>query len=571
MTSDGIITEIDVPMPMRDGVILRADILRPAGPGPFPALLNRTPYKKSVEGLEAFARAGYVVLSQDFRGRYASDGEFILFSEEQTHDPEDGYDSVEWIARQPWCTEKVGTFGASYNAWAQYQLAKLQPPHLVAMSAASIPPELTDVDWPGAFKPARRLKWWFTNMGPDLRRRAGLPGPYSKEEATAEWDEKIGDDLIHRLPYSELCDLLPPPINAQAKRWMENPGMRPWKLTDAHRQITVPNLDFTGWFDHCCSIENFLGMRANAATDTARSQTRTLIGPWNHGGFGNRALGDFDFGPEAQIDIQQIQIRWFDHWLKGEANGAEEDPIVRYFVMGTGIWKTASTWPPTGTQNTNFFLGELDGSEDIDTPGLLNAVAPNVESNVTFISDPSDPVPTLWDASWFSRVADRSELNFRTDILRFRSEALIEELEIAGNPGVTITLSSDAPDTDLFARLVDEAPDGTAMEICYGMVRARHRYSLETEALLTPGEKVRITIELSITACRFAVGHRIRLEITASDFPNHDRNHHTGRNDLFDPELRVARNTIWQSAEQPSFLSLPVVQWSDLRGEELNC
>ncbi|MEZ5277840.1 MAG: CocE/NonD family hydrolase [Opitutaceae bacterium] len=559
MPSDGVITEIDVAMPMRDGMVLRSDLMRPDGPGPFPALLNRTPYKKSVDDLEAFARAGYAVLSQDLRGRYASDGEFVVFSEECTLDAEDGYDSVEWIARQPWCTGRVGTFGASYNAWAQYQLARLQPPHLVAMSAASIPTELTDVDWPGAFKPARRLKWWFTNMAPDLRRRAGLPPPHTKEEAVAEWEAKIGEDFIHRLPYVELCDLLPPPLRTQARKWMENPGIRPWRLEDAHRKITVPNLDFTGWFDHCCSIGNFLGLRENAATEIARNQTRMVIGPWNHGGFGRRVLGDFDFGSEAAVDVQQIQIRWFDYWLKREANRLQEEPAVRYFVMGSGRWRSATTWPPPESRLRTLFLDSLEMAPGPGTSGRLSEDGPDTESCVTFTSDPNAPVPTLWDSSWFSRVADRRELNHRTDILRFRSEPLNCELEIAGNPGATILLSSDAPDTDLFARLADEYPDGTAMEICYGMVRARHRDGTDKEALLKTGERVGITIPMGITACRFAVGHRIRLEITSSDFPNHDRNHQTGRNDLFDPELRVARNTVWQSVNCPSRLELPVM------------
>ncbi len=559
MTEDPIITEIDVPMPMRDGVILRANVFRPEGSGPFPALLNRTPYQKTPDGFEVFVRAGYAVIHQDIRGRYASDGEFALFSEVRTSDPEDGYDSIEWIARQPWCTGRVGTFGGSYNAWAQYQLAKMQPPHLVAMSAASIPPELTDIDWPGAFKPGRRLKWWFTNMGADLRRRAGLPPPHTKEEADVEWETKTGDDLIHTLPYIDLCSLLPPPLDAQARRWMENPSKRLWKLTETHREITVPNLDFTGWFDHCCSINNFLGLQTNAATERARSQTRIVIGPWNHSSVGQRKLGSFDFGPEAQQDIQQIQIRWFDHWLKGEANGLEQDPIVRYFEMGSEQWKTAPTWPPPESDPSILYLGGSGRARFIDTPGVLTEDPAIDDSEETFISDPNHPVPTLWEPDWFSRVADRSELNHRTDILRYRTEPLTAELEIAGNPSVLIHASSDAPDTDFFARLVAEAPDGTTMEICYGMTRGRHRNSLDQEELLVPDEVVPIQIQMGITACRFPIGHRIRLEITSSDFPNHDRNHQTGRNDLRDPELRVARNTIWCTRESPSRLILPVV------------
>ena len=179
----GIIVEENVPVPMRDGTILRGNVFRPDASGQFPGLLIRTPYGKARSGYERYVRAGYVVATQDTRGRYASDGDYVPFTVEHTGDAEDGYDSVEWLARQPYCNGEVGTLGASYNAWMQWELARLQPPHLVAMCAYTIPLELTQVDWPGGFRPGRRVRWWMTTMAPDLRRRQGLPGPHPPAEA----------------------------------------------------------------------------------------------------------------------------------------------------------------------------------------------------------------------------------------------------------------------------------------------------------------------------------------------------------------------------------------------------
>lgn len=188
----GIVVEENVDVPMRDGVLLRANVFRPEGSGKYPGLLLRTPYGKPVGGMERYVRAGYVVVAQDSRGRYASEGEYVPFTEEETGDAEDGYDTVEWLAAQPYCNGRVGTFGASYNAWMQWQLAKLRPPHLVAMCAYTIPLELTEVDWPGAFKPGRRIKWWRTTMAPDLRRREGAPKPHTPAEALSLGRDRTG-------------------------------------------------------------------------------------------------------------------------------------------------------------------------------------------------------------------------------------------------------------------------------------------------------------------------------------------------------------------------------------------
>jgi len=572
----GITVERDVAVPMRDGVVLRANVFRPDADGGFPGLLMRTPYGKPAGGYERYVRAGYAVVTQDSRGRYASDGEWVPFCVQNTGDAEDGYDSVEWLAQQPFCNGRVGTLGASYNAWMQWELARLRPPHLVAMCAYTIPLELTAVDWPGAFRAGRRIKWWLTSMAPDLRKREGLPPPHTPAEASHLWSEVEQGQWVGFMPWKELWRYLPEGLARHVRDWLDHPNRRAWGFEDIHGEVEVPNLDFSGWYDHCNDTMRHLSkMQRGARTEAARTQTKLVAGPWNHPGLGKRQIGDIDFGPQAELDLTQLITRWFDYWLKGVANGVDEEPAVRYFSMGSNRWKSAPTWPPEGTQPRRLELRTSGAACQVDGGGRLEkmdlgADGPEADGSSdhggadSYEYDPRNPVPTLWGKAWFTSPADRRVLESRGDILYYRSAPLEEDLEIAGYPEVVLYASSSAPDTDFFARLVDEHPTeegapepGPALEVCYGMVRARHRHSLDEEELLEPGEVTEFRISLGPTACCFLRGHRVRLEITSSDFPNHDRNHNTGRDDLADPELVTARQTVYSGGEHPSRLVLP--------------
>ncbi len=555
----GILEEKEVPVSMRDGVILRANVFRPDAARTFPGLLVRTPYGKATGGLERFVRAGYVVAAQDARGRDASDGEYVPFTVEDTGDAEDGYDTVEWLAKQAYCNGDVGTMGASYNAWMQWMLAKLRPPHLLAMCAYSIPLELTEVDWCGAFRPGRRVRWWMASIAPDLRRRQGLPGPHTKAEAAKIWDEIEHGRWLGFMPWLDLPRYLPKGLAEYAEDWLRHPNRRAWKFVEAHKEIEVPNLDFSGWYDHCNGTMGHLdGMQKNARTEVARTQTKLVLGPWNHSGLGKRKIGEIDFGPQAELDLPDLIIRWFDHWLKGLDNGVDREPPVRYFVMGSAKWKRATTWPPDGMREAFYYLASEGCAAQVEGDGLLTTEPPEEAPCDVYTYDPNDPVPTLWTRALFTVPSDRRQLEYRQDMLYYRTSPLEEDVEVVGYPEVVLYASSSAPDTDFFARLVNEDPDGPALEVCYGMVRARHRHSLDREEFLTPGEVTEFRIKLGATACRFLKGHRIRLEITSSDFPNHDRNHNTGRNDLADTKCVTAQQKIFHSVEHPSRLVLRV-------------
>ncbi|MGI5820044.1 MAG: CocE/NonD family hydrolase, partial [Armatimonadota bacterium] len=557
----GVTEQHEVEVPMRDGVVLRGNLFRPEGAGPVPALLMRTPYGKGERRFDRLVRAGYAVMCQDTRGRYSSDGTFVLFSEDETPDGQDGCETIAWLAQQPWCSGKVGTFGASYNAWMQWEAAALGPPALAAMCADTIPLELTSVDWWGSFRPGRRIKWWLTTIAPDLRKRAGMPPPHTGPEAVRIFEEIEQNRPLDLLPYAELPNYMPEPLATYARNWLADPARPRWKFGEKHANVQVPNLDFSGYFDHCNgTIEHLPGMQQNAATQLAREQTKLILGPYNHGGFGTRKFGEIDFGPNAEWDKTDIMIRWFDHWLKGVDNGVDREPPLRYFVMGSGEWKSAETWPVPDVTPTEYFLHSDGSARPLGSCGALTRERPGDEPPDGYRFDPRDPTPTLWTVKLFTLPSDRRELEYRDDILYYRTEPLSEAVEIVGHPEVVLHAASSAPDTDFFARLVDEDPSGDApaLEVCYGMVRARHRNSWTEEEPIEPGEVVEYRIRLGATACRFAKGHRIRLEICSGDFPNHDRNHGTGGEDLAEMNMQPQEQTVWHTEVWPSRLVLPV-------------
>ena len=553
-----MITEINVDVPMRDGIKLRANVWRPDAPRKYPGILIRTPYGKRAGGYERYVRAGYVVVEMDTRGRYESEGDFVVYTDERNHEADDGYDSVEWLAQQPWCNGRVGTMGASYKGWMQWALATRRPPSLRCMCACSIPLENTDVDWWGAFRPGRRMKWWLTSMAPDLRKRAGWPLPHNPAHACAIWDDIEHGRWLSLLPWIEVVKYLPPPLAQQVEDWMRHPNRKCWRFAERHQEIEVPNLDFTGWYDHCNSLGHLSGMQQHARSELARTQTKVVCGPWSHGTIGKRDCYGNDMGPEAELDIVDLEIRWFDRWLKDCRNGVDQDPAVRYFVMGSNEWQSAASWPPSGLDEYVYHLAGAGNANSVNGSGLLKDTPASEATTDSYCYDPQDPAPTLWTTKLSFGASDRRRLEHRRDILVYRTPLLEEAVEIVGEPEVVLYAATSAADTDWFARLIDDEPGGRAMEVAYGMVRARYRNSLDREELITPGKVVEYHLRLTPTACRFLKGHRIRLDITSSDFPNFDRNHNTGRNDLLDAELLPANQTVHHSADYPSRIVLPV-------------
>ncbi len=544
----GVVVEKNVPATMRDGVVLRADVCRPDRGGPYPVLVMRTPYGKR-HSFDRYVKAGYIVVCQDARGRYASDGNYESFVRFQTHDAEDGYDTVQWAARLTGSNGKVGTFGASYNAFLQWRLAPLEPPALVAMSAQTIPGRYIDLEGPGTIRPGRRLRWWIHTMAPDMLRRAEIQSAVALD--ADQWmDFAAWLDLPRELFGHESDSVF---------HWLRNPHTDPWQLQLGCKEIAVPNLDVVGWYDHCNGdMLLYRTLAREGKTDRARRDSRIVIGPWGHSTRGKRKFGPIDFGSEAAMNLVALDIRWFDHWLKGEDNGIDREPPVKIFVMGDNRWRGEREWPLLRARNEILYL---TSGGHANTPAgdgkLLPQSAAGGEDQYTY--DPDNPVPSLHGKASFAMVADQRPLSDRQDILVYQSEPLAERIEVTGNPVVELHAASSAPDTDWFVRLIDVAPDGLSRDVCQGLVRARYRNGLENPSPVAPGEVVCYTIRMGPTSNAFLLGHRIRLDVTSSDFPNYDRNHNTALDQNADATMVVARQTVHHGGMRASKIVLPRV------------
>lgn len=558
-TGDAREEELNVAVPMRDGTVLRADVFRPAGAGPWPVLVLRTPYNKNGPRVAPYLKAGYMVVKQDARGRYASDGQWESFYRFDTHDAVDGYDTVEWAARLPGSNGKVGTFGVSYNAFLQWRLAALRPPSLVCMAAQSIPSSLTELEGPGTIRPGRRLNWFYAGMSPDMRAKTGREGTTTKAEAGALWKNGGNERLLYFLPWLELPKEVFEHEEDAVHAWLKEPHRDPWQFVAACKEVGVPNLDIVGWFDHCNSgIAMHQEMRRVGRTTEARDGQRLIIGPWSHTGRGRSKVGDVDFGKAAALDVAGEEIRWFDHWLKGKPNGVGKQSPVRIFVMGLNQWRDEAEWPPVRAVQRAFHLHSGGQANTPAGDGALMTEAPS-DGTDTYDYDPRDPVPTLWSPQLFTLPADQAPLAERKDILVYQTAPLDEAMEVTGYPEMILHAASSAPDTDFFVKLIDVAPDGTNRDIASGMARARYRNWLDRPKLLTPGEVAEYRIQLRPTSNVFLPGHRIRVDITSSDFPNYDRNHNTAADPNADATLEVATQTIHHGKAYPSRIVLPVI------------
>jgi putative CocE/NonD family hydrolase len=554
-----VIVERNVPVPMRDGTILRADVHRPDRGGPYPVLVRRTRNDKYKE-FNMFVTAGYIVVNQDVRGCFRSEGTFrgIFTPREMTHDAEDGYDTVEWAARLPNSTGKVGTFGTSYEAYVQWRLAPLRPPSLMAMSACSIMAHFDNEH--GAFRPL--LLDFYNLLSPEMRRRADRPGVHTRTEASVLWAQGESEKWIHWLPWLDLPREIFEDETEAVRYWLENPQSDPWRHDESCKDITVPNLDVVGWYDHANG--NMLlsqTMFKEAGSEVARKGSRLIVGPWTHA-LGRRYVGDMDFGAAAELSINDLCIQWFDYWLKGIPNGFASGLRVRLFVMGDNIWRDEEHWPLERTREKAFFIASDGQANSAGGDGRLIGEEPPSPGTDRYVYDPRDPIPTQGETLIgvvIRSASDQRPLAKRRDILVFQTQPLSERIEVTGFPVVELYAASSQPDTDWFVRLIDVYPDGLALDVSQGFVRARYRNGVDKPELIKPGEVIKYKIRMKPTSNAFLPGHRIRLDITSSDFPNYDRSHNTAADQHKDPELAVAEQTVFHGGARATRIILPWV------------
>jgi putative CocE/NonD family hydrolase len=569
--------ERNVAVEMRDGTVLRADVFRPEPEGRYPVLLSRTPYSKSLGGISYSwfqpirpASEGYVVVVQDVRGRFESAGAFRPLHQEI----EDGFDSVEWAARQPWSNGRVGMFGLSYLGATQWLAASSQPPNLQCIF-----PGLTASDYydgwtyqGGAFLLGFNLTWTALLLALPELPRTELP----PEDLQGLLNALYGVVFDHwpalkHLPHRDLPAFAHDVIAPYYKQWLDHPTRDDYwqavNIEEAHPRIHTPAFNLGGWYDLFIrgTLRNFTGMRQNGPTDIARNGQKLLVGPWFHGATLTASSGQTVFGMSAQVLLEELHLRWFNRWLKDEQNGIDQEAPVRVFAMGESQWRDYSAWPPPEAAMTPYYLHSNGAAATAKGDGVLSPEQPGAERPDHFVYDPLNPCPTLGGALFPYPLDvppgqfDQSKVEERPDVLCYTSPPLDRDLEVTGPIEVRLWAASSCLDTDFTAKLVDVLPDGTPLNLCDGIIRARYRDGFHAPATLEPGRPYELSIDLAGISNVFRAGHRIRLEVSSSNFPRFDRNTNTGRLVATDAETVVALNTVFHDESHPSHILLPVI------------
>ena len=553
-----------VAVPMRDGVKLFADVFRPAASGKYPVIVSRTPYSSerapnAYEGGVFFSRRGYVYLLQDVRGRHESEGKWEPFRS----DIEDGYDTVEWAAKQPWSNGQVCMQGGSYLGHVQWRAAMAKPPHLVCLFPAVAATSLYH-DWitlNGGWRLSFNFGW-----GP-VRQESRImqnTGPHT----VAGLSEISFDRLQWHLPLLGMQELAG--RNAQFYRdWIAHPDYdsywKPLNAEEKFEQITVPVHTQGGWFDIFSqgTLRGYVGMSTRGGSETARKGSRLLIGPWGHGP--SRKYGDLDFGPEANVSLLDAELRFFDYWLRKMDNGYSTEPAATVFVMGRNEWRREKAYPLPQTQYKKMYLASGGNANTGYGDGRLSWKEPAAEAKPDQYSyDPNNPVPSLGGNNCCGTPTpagpkDQRAIESRGDVLVYTSEILTEPVEATGPVKVVLHASSDGPDTDFVAKLIDVFPDGRSINVAEGIMRARYREGTDKPRLLEAGKPYEFVIDLVGTSNEFGKGHCIRVDITSSHFPQFDRNPNTGEAFGTSAKVRVARQTVYHDRARASHVLLPVI------------
>jgi uncharacterized protein len=560
----------NVAVPMRDGVTLRADILLPNRNGRFPTLIYRTPYGKhfALKEYTTFQKAadrGYAVVVQDVRGRYASDGEFNAYRNEG----HDGYDTIEWAAKQEWSDGNIGTFGLSYPGAVQWLAAVENPPHLKAMVPAMTFSTPRNFFYSGGVFDGSWIDWIWMNIAPDIRRRKNLTGPQTHEEAAAGWKLEH-ERLQNYLPLRDLPDFKS--VAPFYYDWLAHPAGDKWwdwaELRDKYPRAHAAVLNFSGWYDEAYGPDgattNFNGL-LEARRGEANPRTRTIIGPWTHGGQQETSAGERKFPPEAAIDYDELILRWMDRYVRGIENGADREAPVRIFVMGENVWRDEQAWPISRAVEQTYFLGSAAQTQSKSgyatrQVGTLTAT-PNSETQAAseFLSDPSRPLTDPYTAYG---AHDYRGFVGREDLLVFDSEPINKAVEVTGPIRTEMYASCDCRDFDLWVRILDVAPDGTAFNLMspgLDVLRASYREGIAKPEPLQSNRTVKLSLDRLLTSNTFLPGHRIRVQISGAFFPHFSRNLQTAESEVASSRSVPAHIRILHDAEHRSRIVLPVI------------
>ena len=554
--------ERGVPAKMRDGVTLRADICRPKADGKFPVLLTRTPYDKNGElefCLKAAAR-GYVAVAQDVRGRYTSEGDWYPFK----YESQDGYDTVEWAAALPYSNGKVGMYGESYVGATQLLAAIAHPPHLAGICPNYTPSNYHDgwIYQDGAFEQWFNESWTTILAENTVNRRAESGSdPLRWSQTLPLWSYPV-------LETPSAAGLAP-----YFTDWLAHPDYddywKPWSIEDHYSQILVPVFSVGAWYDIFLggTLRNYGRLKSEAGTEAARRGQRLTIAVAGHAGDGTQAkVGAVDFGNKLPFDLNEEILRWYDSLLKGMGNGLDHEKSVKIFVMGKNDWREEDDWPLGRAKATRYYLHSAKPANGLDGGGTLSTAAPAEEKPDQYVYDPNDAVPTIGgplccEPGLPSGVGpeDQRPPEARGDVLVFSSPAFTQNAEVTGPISLDLYVSSSAVDTDFTGKLVDVWPNGFAQNLTEGILRMRYRDSQEKPELVNPREIYHINLDLWATSNVFLPGHKLRLEVSSSNFPRFDRNLNTGEDQARGTRMVKATNVIYHDKSRPSALVLPIV------------
>jgi uncharacterized protein len=560
----------NVKIKMRDGVELSTDLYLPDAPGKFPTIFTRTPYNNTGAGAVAggkwYAERGYVYVTQDVRGKYDSDGKYVLYANEAN----DGLDSIDWIAAQSWSNGKIGMTGGSYGGYVQLAPAVKNPPHLTAMAASVTTSDIyngwTYID--GALFLSFGVGWAAVDMnGHGMQHGPGYDWP----------------TIYKHLPLATI-DQAASQYNPGFRELLRHPRANDpfWKGISLEKEvsnISVPFLTVTGWYDIFLrgALQDQIDISKHSPSQLARKNKRIMIGPWTHmTGVRNDnptfpATGPergVDFGAAAEIDLRNVYLRWQDFWLKGTDNGVEQEPPVKIFVMGENYWRNENEWPLARAKYTKYYLHSDGKANSAAAEGTLSSAPPKGADSDAYTYDPADPVPTLGgnllDCLMCLSVAqgpvNQMKAEARGDVLVYTTPVLTEAVEVTGPLKMKLYASTSAKDTDWTAKLVDVHPDGYAQNIQDGIIRARYRQGKAAPAsLLEPNQVYEYDIDLWATSNTFLPGHRIRLEVSSSNFPRFDRNLNTGEDPMTGVRMEKAQQTVYHSKRYPSHILLPII------------
>lgn len=545
-----MVVEYDVQVAMRDGILLSADVYRPAEPGARPAVFTLTPYNNnSDETLDqawGFVSRGYAYVTADVRGRYDSEGEFNAWYD----DSEDGSDIIDWIAAQEWSDGRVATTGGSYSGMNQWLMARQNNPHHVAILGYVAPRDsFRDlVRWNGVPKLDLIYTWMM-----------GMDGRVNQSRAGWNWSRAMRGLPLHTLDEVVGRDM---PV---WRAWMENDIESEWwdpiSMHDSYVDFDIASFNVTGWFDG--QVQGTSKHFASAVKTGDPGEHVLIIGPWLHGVNRNRTIGLRDYGPDAIIDLDGLRDAWLDHQVLGAAR--PDLPNVLYFLPVANEWRQADRWPIPGTRFTEYYLASGGNANTLLGDGELVAAASAAAGSDAFTYDPADPVPTVSSRTSGARggiaqgSVDNRAVETRDDVLVYTGPALNGPLEITGPIRATIYVSTDVRDTDITVKLLDVYPDGRALNLSHGIARASFREGYDHRAPLEPDEVYAIDVEMFPGSNLFEAGHRIRIEVSSSNFPNFARNLNTGKSSDTTAEMRVANTRVYHSAEYPSHIVLPVI------------